>query len=377
MSRPLQCLFAGLVLTLFPACLQQVLGPPPVEIDTTLEPVEVEYEQRVVSEQVASDPPPLRLLEDRHILGACLEQPDGNLANSSGSELIEDLLIDPKSGDVLWVETRQDQGASQPHRQFLEFAELNWITDPSLPTASFFRLQGGGQESPQDYERLFEGRALIRVSGEIMQVDEQGRGGRLAIVKLRDGDNLRHRVLIEPARVIRKSLPWLVPGKSLRVEGVETRDGIGKLLVAYELRQASETLSLRDERGVPLWDELATDFLSARELAQSTIRTVDGAIFPIEGWTLDGDLRSLRYLHIQVDGERRVLPFEDLIVRAEGGWRVAHDANSIQDLPDSVEELEQAISPATLDVQSQPANQRKASVPEQGQRIRLSDSVNS
>ena len=247
-----------------------------------------------------AEPPKLRAA--RRVL-------DAALTDSEGSPLgtLEDLWIVATSGDVAGVVVAPPAEREEA-TIVAAYGALTWERDgaaslaPGTVAAEFFETR--------DYSELFVDQEVSAVDGEITQIDSLAIGGSQAfILKVRDEDNLLHRVFVEPAHLVARIVTTLEAGGSVQAEGVLTRDGTGKLLIAAALGRGERTLTFRGPGGAIRWDALAEPFQSARDLLGRSVRLTDGSEVPIHGWLLDWASGRVVFLVVDVDGVERALPW--------------------------------------------------------------------
>lgn len=236
---------------------------------------------------------------------------DADFTDAGGVSLgtLEDLWVQAVSGEVAGVVVAPlADRAEAPLVAAYDALVWKWngAASPTPVAASaaeaFFETR--------DYSELFADQELSGVEGEITQVDTLSVGGTRALVlKVRDEDNLLHRVFVEPAHLVSRLVAALEVGRPVRAEGVLTRDGSGKLLIASALGREERTLTIRGPAGAVRWDALAEPFQSARDLLGRSVRLTDGSDVAVLGWLLDWAAGTLAYLVVDVDGVERALPW--------------------------------------------------------------------
>jgi len=264
-----------------------------------------------------------RLLWGTTLSGARIENPGG------GSDaVLDDLLIDSPRGDIVGIAVTLP--GSKGGDRVVAYESVAWSAGDSGAPALAFRHPL--DESSDPYTELFEGRSVTEVSGEITEIEAHEAHAIPAIVfKVHDEDNLFHRVLVEPAHLVRTGP--LTLGHTLRVEGALTRDSTGKLLIASALVDDEERLVLRDSQGSLLWGELAARFQSARDLSDRSILTADEVRVPVRGWLLDWSRGVAAYLCLDVGGTERLVSWSQIEPDETNGWRVRLERAALDGLP--------------------------------------------
>lgn len=325
----------GLLCFVGTACAQRTFDQRPSETPPAPSPTPPAVEEVLSEELVGTETEQVRFVRGNRYLGTCVEEPSGVTLG-----VVDDLFIDSETGEIMFVEVVLQAPSGEISKRFLPFGALSWNAHPDLDSAALVEVED--VELPKDTSDLavlFDGQLTSKVSGEIIAIQPVGRDGQVAIAKVLDEDNILHRILIEPVSVATKTLPWLIVGKHLEVEGVETRDRVGRLIIARSLTQVEETLYLRGKRGTIQWETLARKFKSLSAMGTESVRLVDGATYEISGWIIDVDLQLVSFLCIAVGDFERALPWEELILRTEEGWRVARDQESILELPRVIDNL--------------------------------------
>ncbi len=248
-----------------------------------------------------------RYQADRRLLGTALlgeeDQPIGT---------VEDVLVEEATGQAQVIFVRPEKPG--------EIRVYSWSALVFEPEGSLRLCASPSDEgvSGAAYRELFEGQKPSSVQGVLQEKEELGTGlARSLVLKLRDDQNLLHRVLIEPALLVEKRLPVLEAGLRLRFEGLETRDGTGKLWVASAFGTDGPLLELRDASGRIRWSNLAQ---SARALLGTSIHTADGAAVPVGGWFLDRTSGVLSHLRVEIEADLHALPWTE-VQRDVGGGR--------------------------------------------------------
>lgn len=138
------------------------------------------------------------------------------------------------------------------------------------------------------------------------------------LVRLRDADNLVHRVLLRPVFLSPDADAWFPKGTELRVEGVQARDETGKLLVAASAMWDGRTLRLRGEDGAVRWSELVAPFGAAGSFVGRVVAR-DEAAYEVTDWRFDFvDGRIVEWV-ARRDGSERELLWEDVAWDGERG----------------------------------------------------------
>ncbi len=262
-----------------------------------------------------------RFLESERILGAPVHDRENKPIGK-----IEDVLLDEASGRavaILALFTAPEQADEPP--EVRDYASLE-VTGQGL-----LRFAGPAASPVASYSELFDGQEVASVQGEIQETEALGSGlARALVLKVRDEENLLHRVLVEVSQLVLRKLPDLKVGEAVRFEGVETRDEKGKLWIASALAQKELALQLRDPSGRILWTNLLQ---SARALLSLPVLTVDGATVPIRGWVLDRKSGAVSHLRLEIELEEHALPWSEVEREANGERKTRRTKSELQLLP--------------------------------------------
>ena len=261
---------------------------------------------------------------------------DGVVLTSTGKHYgrVQDVLLEPESGAVVGVLVARTLSDNDPVQTVLQLKALSFSSEGSEPPVIALReAQTESSLNSLDYSDLVESYGLTDIGGDIVDVAalESDPSGAI-ILKIRDESNLLHRVLIEPGVLVMHFADDWKAGGSVRVNGVLTRDKVGKLLVANSVTRNGEVLQLRDEAGSVLWDELAIPFQSARGLKDHAIVTSDGTEHAVTNWLLNRKLGRVSHLCLNVRGKARILKW-DAVQRDGSTWSVTLDQASLAKLP--------------------------------------------
>ncbi len=132
------------------------------------------------------------------------------------------------------------------------------------------------------------------------------------MVRLRDADNLVHRVLLRPAFLSPRLANGFATGTELRVEGVQARDETGKLLVAASATWNGSTLRLRGADGAVLWDELDAGYADADAWMERGLARADGGEHEVIGWRFDREDGRVVGVTISFDHAPLVVPWDEI-----------------------------------------------------------------
>lgn len=272
---------------------------------------------------------PPRLARTSALFGAPIDDVEGQHVGS-----LRDLLIEPSTGRLVGMLIALDAEGEDPVVRVLDFNTLTFGFDESATPRLMLDCSAAELESGSEYSKLFDGRESSSVSGEVQASDSiQALDNGALVIKLRDSENLLHRVLLEPGYLAVGSDDPLKPGSKFTAVGVMTRDGSGKLLVAKSVDRGGSKLELRDEQGVVLWDELQQKFRSGRALAEQPIVSSDSASIAQNGLLVDWERAVVVYFSVMVDDEERALPWNSVEQRpAPEAWRVNVDAAGLAGL---------------------------------------------
>ncbi|HZP42838.1 MAG TPA: hypothetical protein VFD84_15200 [Candidatus Binatia bacterium] len=101
----------------------------------------------------------------------------------------------------------------------------------------------------------FDPSTVTTLSGEVLRVEHvaspRGRGTGVHLVLKTDTETIP--VSLGPDWYVGKAKLKVGPGDRVVVKGSRTTLGGEPAIVAQELKKGDETLTLRDDRGVPLW----------------------------------------------------------------------------------------------------------------------------
>ena len=265
-----------------------------------------------------------RLVRGDRINGVPIIESAGDFAGT-----VSDVLLDPTTGDVIGVvatafgDTTQLGDAGSSARVF-GFDALQWALGEigtSLAVAGPKTKHAAHESGTAE---LFGSHDSSSVRGVVTDVRPSVGLSSSAILTLRDDENRLHRVLIEAADFLTRTMHGLDVGEALAVEGILTRDADGKLWIASTVSRDAQTIRLRDESGSVLWHELTAQFSSNRNVP-AIIRSSDGVAIPVHGWMLDVDAGATAWICLVVNGALRILPWDD-VARGPGEWTSAHDA---------------------------------------------------
>ncbi len=266
-------------------------------------------------------------LRSEALLGIEVTDPDGVSVGA-----VSDLLLDPDSGNVVGVAAilHQPDGVERPI--VAAYGALTWAARGNSTTTLILTFT---PDHLVQRASLFAGQDLTKVAGEVTAIEFlDDEAGHAIVLKLHDQENLLHRVLLEPALLIRQLLPAVEVGQLLTAEGVLTRDASGKLLVASALSRGGETLNLRDPSGELRWSALTERSIPGDSLKGRTIITADGSTLEIRGWLLDRASGAAAFVRLDVDGVERALPWAELLRDgATGAWAVRAERSALVDLP--------------------------------------------
>ena len=264
------------------------------------------------------DPPPVEppppaaaptLITHAALLDHAVTRPDDEAPGR-----VSDLWVDADSGAVVGLQVIFGQEtvwvgprvlAWEPAQDASGFA----LRLPARPTVL-------GAEALHD---LFGGHELTQIEGRVTELTydpELPEGG--LTLKLHDAENLLHRVHVAPAAAVRRSLPGLVQGSTLTVEGAITRDGRGKLCVASRLVQGGKNLPLRGAEGELLLPQiLGEGLVSARSLvAPDDVDASQGEAWRATGWMLLRKAMRIESVVEESKAGRRFIPWAE---RRPGG----------------------------------------------------------
>jgi hypothetical protein len=274
--------------------------------------------------------PAPRFVRGTALLDAPVEDQEGRCVGR-----LLDVLVEPGSGRVVAVllelEPTPLSGRSASEGAWLCLLDpdrlLCTLEDGALrlalfgPVAAPPVVAGGGQE---------EARAVGQVTEIVL-----GSSGEL-IVKLRDESNLVHRLLVEPACLVRGELDRIAAAGPVEARGVLTRDSSGKLLVASTVgNPGAEPLALRGPGGGLLWRGLARGLRSGRSVLQSGVIASDGVRFDVGDWLLDSGSLAASHVLLRAGAAERVLPWAALSWEPDGRVRIAGATDWVEALPAS------------------------------------------
>jgi hypothetical protein len=253
---------------------------------------------------------------------------------------VDDLLLDLRTGAVVTCHAAAAVGQAAPLSTgplALPGSTLTWVA-----AESGLCVRAGGQVPsiphppppvPASHEELFAERAPQLLEGVITQIGPLAAGSGLVVLRLREASNLLHRVLLCPAAFLQSAGMPLEEGAAVSVEGLATRDELGKLWIASRLRRGELDLRLRDAAGKPLWPESAIaasvphdalpEPVLVRSLVGASVRTADEQELPLRGFVLDPARGEVPFVRIAVDEAEHLLPISALGAGPQGAWRIA------------------------------------------------------
>lgn len=327
MHTPRETIAACILILAASSCLS---GTRQVEDTPRRHPKEPPGALEATSEEATSSVERPRLQRGAALLGAPVEDSGGVRVGA-----VEDVLIEPATGEVVAVLAALRLADGRREATVLEYAAVDWPASESEGARVVLDCALDELSRDLGYAGLFDGQEVSDVKGEVTEVVDRPASARSALIlKVHDQDNLLHRVLVEPARLVRRRSSLVEPGSAMTAEGVLTRDDSGKLLVASAIGRDGERLELRDSSGAILWGALTQGFLSARSLPEQPLVAADGSPAPITGWLLDRTRGVAEYACVEVDGVERALPWAEL-ERDVGSraWAVARDRAALTALP--------------------------------------------
>lgn len=257
-------------------------------------------------------PPARRHVRSDAVVGSAVTSVDG------WSGEVTDVLVE-RTGHSLAVVS----GAGRAPARVLAFGVLAWDFDRGA-----FVLDEAAATDP--YGASFDGREATTVEGTVTSIERLERnldGG--GVLKLRDGDNRLHRVLVPAVELVRRAVPSVRVNAEVRVRGPMTRDDAGSLLVAETVASDRQELKVREPSGEVSWETL---FARAGDLgAPATVRSADGLELAVSGWIIDVETGNATWLRVELDGTLRLVPWNDLERNGEV-WSVGLTRSQLNEL---------------------------------------------
>lgn len=253
------------LLLLLPGCARWSATMPRPAASPPLPPPEASPES---GGEERSRPP--AALSDQEVLGAAVLDAGGERRGTIADVLAAD------DGTIVAVLVRDEGGLSSAASGDLRRHGAGWV----------LRGPDGGRKAEPRDEELFADRESVKVRGSLVELDfEPGRPAELKLHETKP--NLVHRVRVDAAPLVLRALPELELGARLEIEGVLTRDAVGKLVIASVVAAGGRELTLRGPEGAVLWDELGTGWVSVRGLRGESVETGEGSRVAVLGCTFD------------------------------------------------------------------------------------------
>jgi hypothetical protein len=210
-----------------------------------------------------------------------------------------DLIVDPRGGDVLGAVLLRDSG----EREFLS-SELTSGGDKLVVGASGTAAPNLAELFAAEDPEVIEGE-LISSQREVLSTEGS------ALLKVRDAENLLHRIRVSAPDLVQYRLPALQTHVSVRAKAVATRDPEGKVLIASALTVGDQTVELRDGTGKLLWEQLAAPMLGVRSLIGISVEH-EALSYTIAGFVFAPAERRITHIVLTREGQRQEVPFEAL-----------------------------------------------------------------
>ncbi len=252
---------------------------------------------------------------------------------------LEGLLVDENTGELIGALMAPAEPAYEGDARVLMRDAWDWISDEGRIALRTDRaaFDEHSLEGIEDKDHLDERETAV-VRGVIKGVELVGEGpSRILLLKVNDDANLLHRVLVGAADLVLRRVPGIATVQgAVEIEGLQTRDAKGLLLVALSVGQGNQTLRLRDPTGRILWRELAQNFLSLNPMSGMAMATKDGTIIPLRGCIVDTVGGRVDSLRLQVETTERLLPWQAFERGENGTWRT----RALEQDPSGLPELE-------------------------------------
>ena len=205
---------------------------------------------------------------------------------------LQNLILDPRDGDVVGAVLLPPEPDAK--RRFLSTRDL------------LRRTAGGGLvlsasgAATVDVAELFAAEDIVPIRGEVTSLERKGPEGS-ALLKVRDAENLLHRIRVAAPDLVLAQLPGFTVGSEIEAEGAATRDAEGKVWIAANLKLGNQAVQIRDASGALLWKELSAKMLPARDLLGKEVFHGQ-AKHAIAGWTLSADGAHVATFTLRAEG---------------------------------------------------------------------------
>jgi hypothetical protein len=223
--------------------------------------------------------------------------------------LLQDLIVDPGKGTVLGAILQPPEPEAKP--RYLSTAGLTRRTGGG----GLVTNAGGGSTS--DVAELFAAEDIVPIKGEVTAIDTETNGTEgSALLKVRDQENLLHRIRIPAPDLVLGQFRNVAPGSGIVAEGAATRDSEGKVWIASTLSIGDQAVQIRDASGALLWKELSAKMLPARGLVGRQV-VFNEAAHTIAGWTLSADGKQIESFTLRSDAGTVVAPWGSVSLTGE------------------------------------------------------------
>lgn len=344
--RKAQSLFTGILLTAAcSACGQlgrrfQVLEPREYSAQSSME-LSAGTESGPMLPPRFAGPAPLYGPEtpdsfDRYLLGERvlgIEVCDGTDCSVG---VLSDLVMDLESGAIvsaLVARTGDLAGTDQAGVPILG-SYLRWLTKADVLRAQVAEIPAAPVVPQVEYAELFRERQPSTLQGEITDMAPEKDSSLQVLLKLREENNLHHRVYVGSARYLLTNGIELRVGQKVTLEGLPTRDDKGKIWVCSAVSYDDKSLKLRDAQGVPLWTPAETiPGVSLLSLQLKPAETADGTQVMIRSFVFDTYSGTVPFVTVTIDSIDHLLPLEELELLADGSLRLHRTREEISTLP--------------------------------------------
>jgi len=249
--------------------------------------------------------------------------------------VLSDLVMDLDSGAIVsaLVARAGEAGPDQASIPILG-SDLRWLTSPDVLRAQVAKIPAAPVVPQVEYAELFRERQPSTLQGEITDMAPEKDASMQVLLKLREENNLHHRVYVGSARYLLTNGIELEVGQKVTLEGLPTRDDKGKIWVCSAVAYDDKSLKLRDADGVPLWTPAETiPGVSLLSLQRKPASTADGAEVMIRSFVFDTYSATVPFVTVTIDSTDHLLPLEELEVLENGSLRLHRTRGEIATLP--------------------------------------------
>ena len=345
-KRKAQALLAGILLSLAgSACAQlgrrfQLLEPReptrerPAELEAAVESAPM-FPPRIAGPAPIYGPETPESF-DRYLVGERVLGAEVRDAADCRVGVLRDLVADLESGAIVSALVARTGDESRPEEVGVPIlgSDLRWMAGGGELRVGIARIPAAPVVPQIEYAELFREREPSILQGEITEMAPQKDSTMQVLLKLREQNNLHHRVYVGSARYLLTNGIELEVGRKVTLEGLPTRDDKGKIWVCSAVAYGDKSLKLRDATGVPLWAPAETiPGLSLLSLQQKPAATADGAEVMIKSFVFDTYGATVPFVTVTIDSIDHLLPLEELELLDDGSLRLHRTREEIATLP--------------------------------------------